>query len=137
MLLSEVVLLVHVPLKSRENISLAQQVVATRALEREESLIRDTRGVRASFGPLRRECKVFELLAEDNDSLFCKEGVLTCRVGAGTVQQVCLCGEEARCGLGTVKCVRSMPEEGEDKVKAVGIKLGGVKRGEAGSQEPA
>jgi hypothetical protein len=131
MLLRDVILFIHIPLQRRENGALIQQILPALALKIQHGIVCDALIVRLLLPIFGRNCKVLELLAQDDNGLFCEERVLALRgeVGGGGcgeregVDEVLLQCEEPWLAGCAVEGVGSVAEEGEYKAEAFGVEL--------------
>lgn len=123
MLLGNIVLLVDVPLQRREDATFLHQVGARVALDLHQCLACYPLRSLSVFGWDR---EVLELLAENDDGLFCKQRILRrsgAQFGGRPVDQVLLRSKETRGSSRAVERVRSILEEGEYIGKALGVEL--------------
>lgn len=79
MLLCHVVLLVDIPLERSKDVLFVHQPLATPSLHVDHGLVGDACFVRRGIALFGRNAKVFQFLAENDDSLLGDEGILVWR----------------------------------------------------------
>ena len=126
MLLSDVVLLVNVALKSSEYVSFLHDILPASTLYVEKGWVGDALFIGGCAAALWGYSEIFEFLSKYDDGLFAQKRVLRggrTKVGGGPIQQMLLGGKQAGRACGAIKCVRRIPEEVQDVCKALWIEL--------------
>jgi hypothetical protein len=124
MLLRNVVLFIDITLKGGENVPFVKKVGSAGTLQGKKAFVCNAVGVRTGLRAFRWEGKVFKFLPQYDDSLLCQQRVLSTRVGStSTLKQMRLCTQKARSLLCTIEIIGCIPEEIEDKFKAVRVEL--------------
>jgi len=124
-LFCHVVLLVHVSLQRCENIPLLKKPLTALAFKVVQVVVRGAVLVGASSGALRRNSEIFQLLTEDNYSLFGEQGVLLGKNGVVERVDVLLLQLEETIWLVlcAIEVLSRLFEKLENVVKALWVKL--------------